>query len=180
MATIDALNSAQQLSNLAPTSVTDKAKSLGGEAFGKALDLAMENKGMALPAPANMALDSAAVLFEEKGVLSAASDIYSMKSNMDDVFGELSTGIASSLFSALAGVDSATTVTPTATDALEAIAGEVIGENGLVTAQNIADAKAGVEGLTPFLPENDITPMVDSTLASLDALFDEEDEESNS
>jgi len=187
MSTISALNNVQQqVTSLASSTATDTAKTSSGETFGKALDIAMDAKGLVLPSTVNTAIDAGAMLFEEQGVVSAASDISAIKDNLEDVLGGLSTGIASSLIAALAGADSATAVTPPedSKTLVASLADIVIEKNGLVSAQDIEDTKKLIDSISPYLPDNKANTIATSALSSLeDTLLeneDEDDEESNS
>jgi len=108
MSTIDSLNSVkQQLTDLG--SASTGSASLGGEAFEKALDLAMEYKGAVLPAPASVAVDLGVDALKEGGLLTASTPT-TIKDSIESVFDELSLGIATSFVAAMSGEDSATEV----------------------------------------------------------------------
>ena len=185
MSTLSAVNNVQQqVSGLNTSNITDKAS--GGAAFEKALDFAMDNKDVVIPAPASMAIDAASVLIEEKGVLSSAANIAIMKSNIEDVFGGLSTGIASSLMAGLAGEDIATRVIPTtdltSVEGIKSLAASLTGApddvNPLLGGGDMPGAKKMVEGIEAYLPDNKTTPIATAALTSLeDSLLENEDDE---
>jgi hypothetical protein len=185
MSTLSALNNIQnKFSDSASNNSTAKEKSAGGEAFSKTLDLAMKNKASVLPAPANLALDAGLSMLGQTPKAGPAS----IKDSIEDIFGELSTGIAGSFAAALAGEDSATAVTPTAESIKEnaaknniaphpeCLAHDSLDTNPLLTAANVADTKKAVDSIAPLMPDNKVMPIANSSLSTLeDLLFDNED-----
>lgn len=188
MSTIDTINNAQQsLSTL--NASNNMAQQGGAAAFNKALELAMDNKNLALPSGASAAVDATSLLLEEKGVVSAAANIASMQGNLEDVFGGLSTDIASTFVAALAGEDSATTVKPELPEETleelktlaKKLAKDAIAEGHLIGGDDIDGAKKLATTIAPYLDEEQENAIAAAALAALeDSLLEQSDEEAQS
>lgn len=183
MSSINSINAIQQqFTDLAPSSISDTNNILAGEGFEKALDIAMDAKSLVLPAPVNLAVDTAVDMLEDKGVLSSLSSQASMKDSIKAVFDDLSVGIASSFVAGLAGADSATAVKAT-TEELAAKANvtnnettdQATDDSSLVSAKTVADVKAAFDGIVPHLTNNKAVPIASTALSALeDVLLESE------
>jgi len=187
MSTINTLNNIQQqVTALAPSSVTETEATLGGETFETALDIAMDAKSLVLPGAANLAIDTGVEILEEKGLLSTAYDATSIKDGIENVFDELTTGIASSFIAALSGADSATAVTESsalttnAQTTTEGVSTDSTNDEGTqLIAQSVATTKTVLDGVTPYLKSSatPIAGVASVTLSALEELLLETDEE---
>lgn len=185
MSALNTLNNVQQqVAGLNAHCTADKATAAasGSAAFGKALEIAMGSTTPTNIGAASSALSAGAGILEQQSTLSNAAELADFKSNIDSAFAELNTGIASTLVAALAGADSATAVTPeteeTPASLSESLAEIVIAQNGLVSEQEIADAKKLIDSITTLLPNNKMSPLATAALASIDdTLLETEDGE---
>ena len=185
MSTIDSLNSVkQQLTDLG--SASTGSASLGGEAFDKALDLAMEYKGAVLPAPASVAVDLGVDALKEGGLLTASTPT-TIKDSIESVFDELSLGIATSFVAAMSGEDSATEVfskaapTSITTESLatsaESIVADTLAGDAIISNENITSTKEVLSDALPLMVDKKTVPMANTALSALeDILLDDEDE----
>jgi len=185
MSTIDSLNSVkQQLTDLG--SASTGSASLGGEAFEKALDLAMEYKGAVLPAPASVAVDLGVDALKEGGLLTASTPT-TIKDSIESVFDELSLGIATSFVAAMSGEDSATEVfsksdsTSITTESLatsaESIVADTLAGDAIISNENITSTKEVLSDALPLMVDKKTVPMANTALSALeDILLDDEDE----
>ncbi|WP_413699345.1 hypothetical protein ACLKMH_17930 [Psychromonas sp. KJ10-10] len=179
MSTIDTLNTVQQ--QLAKvTTGTSSSSTLSGEAFSKALDFAMDSKDLVLPTPVNAALDLGIEALDINSLLS--TDSSSIQEGIEDVFSDLSVGIATSFVSALSGADSATEVTADTTETTDSktTSATTATEDGeVVTAKNVSTVKKVIDGVVPLVTDNKAVPLASSLLSTLEGtlLDDEEDEE---
>tara|TARA_R110001583_G_scaffold16561_14_gene67851 strand:+ start:17700 stop:18239 length:540 start_codon:yes stop_codon:yes gene_type:complete len=179
MSTLDAIsNVQQQLSKITSSSTTSGA---GGEAFSKALDFAMDSKSLVLPTPVNAAVDLGLQAFDINGLISSESS--SIQEGIEDVFSDLSVGIATSFVAALSGADSATaiiddTITETTTDATSL---EETADSSLLSAKNASTVKNVLDSVAPLLTDNKAVPLASTLLSTLEGvLLDDEEEDKKS
>jgi len=187
MSTVSTINNVQeQLSGLTSSSSSDSTSTLGGDTFEKVLDVAMDAKSLVLPGAASVAIDVGVGLLEEDGLLSKVYDASSIKDGIENVFDELSIGIAGAFVAALSGEDSATATTAvvesSAITTNNAATTTNISENGSITtsdvetddntllsAQSIANTKSVVDTITPHLKGSAI-PLAGVASVTLSAL----------
>jgi len=186
MSTISTINNVQeQLSGLTSSNSTDSESTQTGETFEKVLDVAMDAKSLVLPGAASLAIDVGADLLKEDGLLSKVYDATSIKDGIENVFDELSIGIAGAFVAALSGEDSATATTNVAESAAvttNSVATTTnISEDGSITssdaetdetllnAQNVANTKSVIDTITPYLKDSNI-PIAGVASVALSAL----------
>jgi hypothetical protein len=182
MSTIDALNTVQQQLTKV-TSGSSSSSALSGEAFEKVLDFAMDSKSLVLPAPVNAAVDLGLEAFNITGLLSSSST--SIQDGIEDVFSDLSVGIATSFVAALSGDDSATAVTADITDTAETILTDTsissTEDSSLLNAKNASTVKKVIDSVAPLITDNNAVPLASTLLSNLgDVLLDDDDDDKKS
>ena len=174
MSTINALTNVQQLSSGATS--TSNSSALSGDVFEKVLDFAMDNKSLVLPTPVNTAIDLGVEAFN---VNTLVSDTSSIQDGIEDVFNDLSVGIASSFVAALSGEDSATAIIAETTEDLDAEGvTDAIADASSLSSENVSNAKAVLDTVTPLFTDNDVVPVASALLSNIEAtLLDDNDDD---
>ncbi|MEI6896665.1 MAG: hypothetical protein V5786_04085 [Psychromonas sp.] len=110
MSALSALNNIQNpFASLTSSNATNKESAVSQNVFEEALNSAITDQGITLPSAAKLAASSDLETQSQE-----TSKSISTKDSIESVFSGLGIGIASSLFAALSGDDSATAVTPAA------------------------------------------------------------------
>ena len=180
MSTIDTLNTVQQ--QLAKvTTGTSSSSTLSSDTFSKALDFAMESKSLVLPTPINTAIDLGINAFDIKELITSGDS--ALEEGIEDVFSDLSVGIASSFVAALSGEDSATAITSITSEesTTETVTTGSTEQSSQLNIQSTSEVETMGHGVVPLVADKDPAPLVSTLLSKLESiLLDDEKEDEKS